>query len=1074
MVSKKIRTTILAIFLLSGAAGLIYEVIWVKLFGFVFGNTVYAISTVLAAFMAGLSLGSYLIGRWADRIQNPLKLYAVLELLIGLSAMGVYYLSNSSLGIYALLYELCGDHTVFLTVSRFTISFLILLVPTTLMGGTLPVLCDVFIVKLPGLARWLGFLYLVNTFGAVLGVFGAGFVLIPGYGLLKTSLVAVCINLLAGSIAFLLSRSSGQARASEIAEELPSSDAFPPLVSRLIIFSFALSGFCALAIEVIWSRILLLVFGSTTYSFTVMLGIFLCGIAVGGGISGLIVSRVNHKKTMVRLLVTLQSVLGLLVLLGMFVTTYLPYLFLYAIKMIGFSWSSFILIKIFISVLILFPLALLFGATFPVVSRLVIDDLRVLGHKVGLLYAVNSLGSILGSVLAGFIIIPFMGTEAGLRLVAVLLLLMACGLSLVFRHSVLKQGLKAFAVIIPLVVLIVVFFPGWQKEIVSLGVYFNPQLYFDKQGEINLQHSLNKQKLIFYREGISSTASVRDVGTHILYFIDGKVEASTQIDDMRLQRMMGYLPVLFSRDPRSAVNIGLGAGITLGALGTYPLDVLHCVEIEPEIRHVAALFGESNGHIVKHPRLEIKIGDGRNYLLLTKEKYDIITSDPFEPLVGGAANLYTYEHFFNASHRLKPGGCMCQYLPLYQLFPEDYQMVIKTFHQVYPYVLVFYTSIDTILLGYLEEPGFVLEEIEKRMSIPSVAQGLQEIGMPDVASVLSSFITYLTPENTIIPDTIPLNSDTHPLLEYHAPKAHVISTTARNIELLDRVMGLFPGTLIRSTSVSEGLADLFTRSYDLGRLLVRGKKDFLNHQFIEAEKSFRQAYEKVPDNRFARMQLAYSLHKLGSIRLTAGELDKAMVLLLESEALGNANSSVLADLAFCFFASGQRDKAMAYIDRALEQDPHEVKFRVLKGQIYFEQAQYEDALRELTAAIEAGADLIEHGPLRANCYLKLGRIGEAIEAYETIVQKQESPQVLFNLGEAYIFGGRFDEALSSLEKAEQLDPQNVSIKIYLARLFSMQGDQANARKKLAQAKLLNPGFVQSILAQDPALQSLDR
>jgi len=1067
-----VKALILSVFFISGAAGLMYEVVWVRWFSFVFGNTVHAVSVVMAAFMAGLGLGSYVIGRYADRIKSPLRLYAVLELLIAVSAVGIAVSRDAAYPLYRMIYLDAADSLVLLTSVRFIISFLLLLIPTTLMGGTLPVLCDFFIKRLPNLSRWVGFLYFFNTVGAVVGVMAAGFLLIPRVGMLGTVTIAIGGNLLACVIALLFRHTSITSIEEEPAAEISDESRSSGISLTLIGLCFATSGFCALALEVIWTRVLIVVFGSTTYSFTVMLGIFLFGIAAGGGIFGLLTARIKERKNIFLLLLCIELALGLLLLIDMASVNFFPYLFLLLVKKFSFSWPVLILSKVLISGLVLFPLALLFGGTFPVISALFVRNIGTLGRSVGTLYGLNSLGSILGSLLAGFLIVPVLGTENGLKLVSGLLLFSAFLVITAWRlderrrFGVLPIVVLLGAVIVPILA------PGYDRDIVSVGVYFRPDTFIKEDGTIDIASEMKDRKLVFYKEGISSTATIRNYFGRLEYFIDGKVEASTQMDDMRLQRMMGYFPLLFSREPKSAVNIGLGAGITLGALSTYPLEKLAVIEIEPEIRNVARQFGEYNNHVVDHPLLSIIIADGRNHLLLTEERYDVITSDPFEPLVGGAANLYTFEHFKNGAKRLNPGGCMCQYLPLYQLFPRDFQSVIKTFHEVFPYVLAWYTGVDAVLLGYLEEPVIDFDRIRQRMAIPAVNAGLREVGFDTIESILGTFIMYLKPGDSPFNPDVPINTDNFPTLEFNAPQAHVVFTVPDNIDYLAQRATPFPLQLLAPDQDEQQIGEWLASGYRLRELLLNGKKAVTFRRFDVGEEIIRECLRILPDNQFFRTELSLILQHFASALIQAGNYRPAYDKLMEFHALGGNNPFSMADIAYGSMLFADVEQAMFFIDMAIQQLPDEAHFHEIKGEIFLKNGQFEEAQEALNEAQRLGGDQFKIGFLRAQLFRASDRIDEAIIEYQRMLEIQQHPEALFLLAELQLLKGEHEQGLQNLLKAESLNPANVPVKIYLARLYLLLQDTEKAKQKLVEASALDQKAVDQILLQDPILNQL--
>jgi len=471
--ARTLRLAVVLLFFASGFSGLVYQVAWVRLLTPVFGISAYAISTVLASFMGGLALGSFAFGRFIDRRPDPLRIYGLLEIGIGLYALLVPALFGFTFVVTRFAYGLVGEASPLLFgLLRAAIAFAILVLPTTLMGATLPVLCKFFIETLDRVGRETGKLYFVNTLGAVVGCATAGFLLIPQLGLVVAIAIAACINLLVGLVALLVHRTvrSAVALPGPLAEpaERPRSALSPS--TRWVVFAFGLSGFTALLLEVIWTRVLVLVFGSTVYSFAAMLSVFLLGIALGGALFGKLADR---SKSPYRLLGVMLASIALIVLAEAACINHLPETFLRMLVVAGVKDSSLALIKFVISFAILFPLTLVSGGTFPVVAKIFTDNLGQTGREIGLVYSVNTLGAIAGALLGGFAILPLLGMRLGLVLSAWLALLSGVVTLVISRPAATRRPLLAgtFAV----AALVGTFFlPRWNAALLSVPVWFQP------------------------------------------------------------------------------------------------------------------------------------------------------------------------------------------------------------------------------------------------------------------------------------------------------------------------------------------------------------------------------------------------------------------------------------------------------------------------------------------------------------------------------------------------------------------------------------------------------------------------
>ncbi len=951
MKNISIKLVIFLLFLLSGISGLIYEVVWTRLLTLTFGNTVYAVSAVLSAFMAGLALGSFLIGRYSDKIKKPLKLYAALEGGIVVTALLIPVSFKVITPLYVSIYGMFGDSTVLMTAVRFIMSFLIILIPTTLMGGTLPVLSRVIVGGKKTIGFNLAFLYAINTLGALVGCAAAGFYLIPNMGIMHSVYTGVFFNLIACLTAFALKEPSLEDNVESDCQEEGSGKKKTNL--KVVVLMFGLSGLAALGLEVIWTRVFLLIYGSTTYSFTIMLSTFLLGIGVGSLILGLFVDRI---KNLCSLFASLEAVIALYTLGTLYFADSLPYAFLLFFRKNGSSWETLLTGKVLISFAILFIPAMLFGATLPVVGKLYALEIKNLGRKVGDIYALNTLGAILGSIIAGFILLPLLGMQYSLVVLASFLLISSLIITSVdFSKPVKTRAVKA-AVLTVLFLVASFMMPSWDKKLLASGVYFHPTNYVKPNGDIIFDEQMNNTELLLFLEGLTETATITRHDGLMFFYVDGKVEASSLLEDMRLQRMMGHLPLLLHPDPKSALNIGLGAGVSLGACGQWPLEVLNCAELERGITKVATIFKDYNHDIINHPDLEIIFGDGRNYLLLTDRKYDVITSDPFEPLVGGAANLYTLEHFQLASKCLTKNGIMCQYLPLYQLSEVDFKMIANTFHEVFPYTSVWYSGVDALLIGSYEKIDIDFDTLKKKMEYGPVKKSLAEIGITSPYQFLSTFVLNIedTPEYV---KGIGLNTDNHPYIEFSAPRSHFDGTIAVNLrEMLKDHVGFYPHLKGMNT---EREAEL-ERAVEAQKLFMNGVMSFLEMKAPKTTRSFLGALSYLPEDVFIRERVGNTVRSYNQYYADFNALETADEFLwwLPQEVFNHdkehiagqiaklENSTDRKDrffLALAYGESGELEKAKEILLDLKKKSPSFYRSSVSLGQIYILQGNYDEA-----------------------------------------------------------------------------------------------------------------------------------
>lgn len=744
------RTGITACFYLSGAAGLIYQVLWIRLLIPVVGAALHAVSMVLAAFMAGLALGSWLGGRWSDSSgSSALRAYALLELLIAL-------LSGAVSWLLPLLARLPSF--------KLPLAFLVLLVPTLLMGATLPVLAKLVTEELGALGERVGQLYSANTSGAVVGAVAAGSLLVPLWGIRNSLLLAVGLNLLASVVAAVLPQGQAESSPEEQFESLPTPWA------RVTLLAFGFSGALALGFEVVWTRALSGVLGTSVYAFSTMLVVFLVGIAAG---SGLMAGRVDRVERPEHLLGWLFLASGLAGLLAGISLEWLPRLLFAAGPHLG-GFGSYLLLHLCLAGLVLLPQTLALGATFPVVARLVTPDLTRLGNHLGRAYFVNTVGGIAGSLLAGFWLVPLLGARGAAGLLAALgCLLGVVWLASTGRRTPALLGLVAGGV----GVVLLVSKDGVRDNLYA--TYAGPHVL--KAGSYEAHRDRVKGvEILESLQGLHCDVVVSREGETMSLSLDGWVVASTGSGDSFIQHALGHFPVLMAPNPESILVVGLGTGITASACTDLEADSVTVVELEPAVVKASSHFRPLNEGVFENPSLKIVLGDGRHFIASEQGQYDVITSDPIHPFSRGSASLYTVEHFQNCARRLKPGGLMVQWLPLYGLSKQDAQIVVASFLQAFPnasYWSWYPTGNreDGILVGGLAEVD--MERLEERLKTLGPKSRWGSAG-----EVLSGFLM----EGEALQEWVqgvPLNTDDKPILEFTAP----ISIYQRSQDMATRV-----------------------------------------------------------------------------------------------------------------------------------------------------------------------------------------------------------------------------------------------------------------------------------------------
>jgi spermidine synthase len=803
------RLLVLTLFFFSGACGLVYQIVWVRMLTHVFGTTATAVGVVLAAFMSGLALGSWLLGKVADRHPNPLRFYAILEIGIGLAALAAHLLLSRITPVYLALYEISGQSEATLAAARFILAFGLVMLPTFLMGATLPVLARFVVRRLTAAGADLSTLYAINTVGAVAGAVATGFFLIGTLGIHVTVYVAVVGNLGLGLIAWV---ASGRVTPGPVAmaprrnagppPEAPIGEALSRATFTLLLFALGVSGLTSFAYEIYWTRSLVFVLGNSTYALTTMLTAFISGIALGGYLARLVVDRVVDRLALfgwIQVLIALSSAVALPVLFA-FLEPQTIRLFL------GESTGEvgqLTVARFGIALLVMLVPATLIGATFPLVGRVGIVDLQHTGRRVGLIYASNTLGNVAGALLPGFVLLNWLGIQRGILLMAVL----NAGIGFTFlalrlvgaRH--LRWAVPAAAV-------------GALLVLARVPLDFQ----FPSENE-RLTH-----QVLFYRDGPSATTKVTldpDTGDKVMA-IDGIVIGGNTFTEYK-QLLLAHLPKFLKGDVSTELSIGLGSGMLAGeSIRHERVQAITCVEIEPSVVAGAEFFADENHRVLSHPRVRVVIDDIANYLRTTSDRYQVISADEKTSL-DYASNGFSYsrEYYGLLRQRLAPGGILIQWMPA-NLPPSQYAMVLKTFADSFPHVLMGFfmpalkeSGYNTILIGSDEKVLLDSTRIDRVMRTePQVLAGLARYGLTTPEAVLAQFVA----DGGVIRQAVrdaPENTLVHPRYEFFSPWDYAVPLKQRIAANIEFIAGL------KRAAASHFLATIKVRDPDKAVKLER-------------------------------------------------------------------------------------------------------------------------------------------------------------------------------------------------------------------------------------------------------------
>jgi spermidine synthase len=717
------------LFVCSGFSALIYQIVWLRLLSLVFGVTVFAASAVLTSFMGGLALGSWLGGRLADRVRRPLRAFAIVELGVAASALAVPLALGGAQALYDLLYRQSPDAIVPLTIARLACSAVVLLVPTTLMGASLPLLSRHVASSTTNAARRIGFLYSANTGGAILGSSLAGFVLIGGIGIARSTRLAAAINILVGLGALVL-----EARSARVTGATPPADPSPSSPARAgrraVLAVFALAGFAGLALEVVWFRVLLLFLPATTYAFTTMLSTVLFGIALGSLVAADLVERSPDPA---RGLARIQIASGVLVVSSMAGLAHAYRL----------GWLDTTTALLPACIVALLPATTLMGATFPFGLEVWLKDDRAhVGARVGVLYSVNVCGAVAGSLAGAFLLLPFLGSRASLVLLAGVYVVSGCLLvaSAYGRRALVRVALMAGVAL-------------------AAGSAAVPDLF----AAVIARRYGHGERQVFRSEGVQTTATVhrQPAGTLVLY-LDGLHQANDTSQMVRIHAEIGHLPMILHPSPSRALVIGLGGGVTAGSVAEHRRVATDVVELARSVVLAAPFFAHVNGHVLEQPNVRLRTDDGRNYLLLTPRRYDVVTADIIQPIHAGAGNLYSREYFTLARRVLKENGVMLQWIGHRE--EVHYKLIMRTFLEVFPNATLW--SNGTLMVGSLQPLTISRAAYARRVADTDTRFALMQVGLDTFEALLARYTAGPDEMRRFVGEG-PVLTDDRPLLEYH-------------------------------------------------------------------------------------------------------------------------------------------------------------------------------------------------------------------------------------------------------------------------------------------------------------------
>ncbi len=1035
----------LLVYAFSGAAALVYEVAWTRLLTLSLGHGVAAASTVLAAFMGGLAIGAALAGPASDRATRgrAMRIYAGLEVAIAALALAM---PVSLAALEPLLSRAYADGAggAAFPLLRLATSVVLVALPAVAMGATFPYVARWYVPAAAAATRDAGALYAANTAGAAAGALLTGFVLLPALGLRLTTWTGVALNLVVAAAAWHLAGRSaddavpappsaaapatraGRTSRKSAAGALPASAPRPVLAA----LAMAVSGFLSLGLQIVWSRLLAQVLGPTTYAFSLVVAIFITGLAVGAVAGRRLAARAEHPVAGLTIAIALATLLG-----AAAVWTIDDGLraMAAAVAAADATFESVLVRQVLLVAVWLLPLAVALGCAFPFAIRTGTGDDRTLGADLGLIYALNTIGAIAGALAAGFVLIPALGLHGSLQglgmgaaaaALAVLVAGRAAGTS---RVAALVVGVAALGASLAL--------PRWDQALFTSGAY----KYASALTADALQVSLSAGQLPYYKEGATATVAVRQAAGTTSLAIDGKVDASNA-GDMLTQRLLAHVPLLLHPNPKRVAVLGLGSGVTLGSALSHPIEQADVLEISPEVAEASRFFEPENGAALRDPRTRLILGDGRTHILLGRAQYDAIISEPSNPWMAGIAALFTREFFEAAKARLTPGGVLCQWAHTYDISGDDLKSIVGTFASVFPDATLWLVGDgDVLLIGSNQPLVDQVAAIPSRLAArQTAAANLATVGARD-AFAITSLLMAEGAGVAAFSAGARLQTDDHAPVEFTGPRAVFSRNGTDNTAALRALAAERPvavavearraaspeawrnrGWMLYDASAAAAAWNDFETAVRLNPRDTRALEGLVRSAAIatrqnETLRALQNAAAPV-DHMEAQVALSRFL-------ASGGRVEDAARIAFAAVERQPSNVAALEQLASVLADVGDRERLLPVVARLRAIAPTADATRYYAASLLFMDGRAEQAVGEARTLVTGNPTHAKGYNLLGAALATLGRRDEAREAFQASIRVDpRDPSTYTNLALLELEGGNQTAGLQRLAEALTLDP----------------------------------------------------
>jgi spermidine synthase/Flp pilus assembly protein TadD len=1022
------------LFFISGITALIYEIVWTRMLTLVFGHTVFSVSVVLAAFMAGLGLGSYLFGYAVDRLPEiggngssaggkALLIWGWVEILIFTSGALLSFLFANFSGIYASLHSVIPESIALQNLIRMVFAFALMLIPTTLMGATLPIISKYCITDDSRIGTQVSLLYALNTLGGALGCLMAGFFLMGTFGILQTVLLAAGANLLIGIGALSI-----------YLETVPGADwkfHLPPLRAPHIDWSREqkfwmgisfICGFTALAYEVLWTRLLVFSTASTIYSFSMMLTVFLLGIFLGSLLLIPLAARIHNIRTA---LLILQVGTGLYVIGS-----------IYGLESIlSAPWNGYNLsqpLSVFLRYfkdsagLMLIPTVFL-GMCFPLLVKMISGKHQNIGKATGQIYSANTLGAILGSLCAGFLFLPNLGSQVSLTLVATLNLLTVVLLFRTGNYLTLAVR-KGLTVVFTALILFV--------NMAIPNDLLNPFFMRDSAGKRNLK------KLLYFEEGLSDTVAVFEGNYGVLdpdaksLITNGVSMSASNLIASRYMKLFAHIPILLVDQPTDVLVVCFGTGQTTGAASLHlRVKSVDSLELSSSVINAGRLFAKENRQVLNNPKVNFIIQDGRNHLLTTHKLYDVITSEPPPPRTAFTVNLYTQEYYQLQKKHLKPGGISAQWVPLHSQGEKEVAMHFSTFRSVFPYTMGWMSVAGEMLLIGSDQPIRIdFEKLKTRLQEPVLKKALADIEISNIFAFLSN-IWFLDEQVQALGKG--LITDNHPAIEFYLNLGNVIDVSGKEKYVFNRASFDQIAKHLENLSVTDRMKlkthyeamDLYQRGVMYGNrgqllkaLSLIEDNNLIRYHLQADRKQIARLIEQVEIN----PESWENLLSLGHSYYQIGEYEKSIALLKMALKKNSKLSYAHLYMGYNLLEMGEKEEALDYFKNTAKNDPRQM------GSV-----MREIGLINLLQATEKNPD---DKALRHSAAEFYNMKKEYLKSLEYSLKSLEEDPLNLKLLQSIVFSyrglGEAKEVLMYGNRYSLLDPDEIHLQFIMGEIYS--------------------------------------